>query len=213
MAKYIKQEMNDLNGTGKKQAYYRMQIYHHLNHSQFVEMCTRHGGWQRSTIVGAVAHVCRELALQLAEGNSVTIDGLGTFRPKLGVVPYMEKDNFEEGESNRNVQSIEVTGINFRADKDLITEIGEHIHLERGRESRLHQSNYTPEQRAEMARQYLTENPIMRVRDYVQLTGLSRTKAAEELLALSQNPQSGITSRGRSSAKVYLLYRKENETV
>ena len=45
----------------------------------------------------------------------------------------------------------------------------------------------------------------MKVPDYVQLTGLSRTTAAEELRKLALDPSTGITSRGDRSQKVYIL--------
>ena len=51
----------------------------------------------------------------------------------------------------------------------------------------------------------VSENAFMRVRDYVQLTSLSRTKATSEFLALSRDPALGITSRGSRSSKVYVL--------
>lgn len=205
MAKYIKREMPDLNGTGQTQAYYEMEVYRNISYSEFVERCTLHGGMQRSTIVGTLAHVCHELALQIAMGYSVTIDGLGTFGAKLGVRPDKEQDAFEEGEQHRNVRTIEVNGISYRADKELVRSVDEHCSLERGDECRLRRSPFTPEERVARAREFLTKHAMMRTRDYAQLTGLSYTTAARELCALCRDEASGITSRGRKSAKVYLL--------
>ena len=45
----------------------------------------------------------------------------------------------------------------------------------------------------------------MKVPDYVRLTGLSRTTAAEELRKLALDASTGITSRGDRSQKVYIL--------
>jgi hypothetical protein len=46
---------------------------------------------------------------------------------------------------------------------------------------------------------------FMRVPDYVRLTGLSRTTAAQELRKLALDPSSDITSRGQRSQKYYVL--------
>lgn len=46
---------------------------------------------------------------------------------------------------------------------------------------------------------------FMKVPDYVQLTGLSRSTAAVELRKLASDPSTGITSRGQRSQKLYIL--------
>ena len=37
MTKYVKQEMNDLNGSGKKRAYYRLETIRNLSGDEFIE--------------------------------------------------------------------------------------------------------------------------------------------------------------------------------
>lgn len=44
----------------------------------------------------------------------------------------------------------------------------------------------------------------MRIQDYVELTGLSRTSATLELKEFRENPESGITFNGRGTTKVYI---------
>ena len=63
---------------------------------------------------------------------------------------------------------------------------------------------YTKEQRLQLALEYLDKNSAMRIGDYVQLTGLSRTTATMELKAFRQDPASGIAFVGRGSQKVYV---------
>lgn len=205
MARYIKKEIADLNGTGNTQAYYRMEIEHNVDYQEFLSLCVQHGGFQRSVIVGAVEHVCHELALALAGGHSVTIDGLGTFTPKVGVRPDKEQDTFAQGEEQRNAQTLEVSGINFRADKELVHTVDSHCLLERGGTSRLRHSQYTEQQRIEIARQYLQEHTVMRTADYVRLTGLSYTTASRELCRIADDPATDIVAHGRKSAKLYML--------
>ena len=205
MPKYIKQEMTDLHGTGRTQAYYRMQIYRNMGFDEFVEHCTRHGGMQRSAVVGVLAHVSHELAMLMADGYSVTVDGLGTFRPRIGVRKDKEQDAFEADETHRNVFSLAVNGVSYRADRNLIADVDAHCSLERGEASRLQHSRFTPDERADMARRYLSTHPFMRTADYAALTGLSLTTATRELRRLSSDPASGIIAQGRRSTKVYVL--------
>ena len=206
MAKYIKQEMADLNGTGSTQAYYRIQLNRHIDFQEFVERCTRHGGMQRSAVVGAAAHMAHELALLLADGYSVTLDGLGTFRARLGVRPDVTQDGFDAGELQHNAMTIGVRGIAYRAAPSLTQAVDSRCTLERGTASRLRRSALTAEERVAAARRYLSGHPFMRTADYAALTGLSLTTAGRELRRLTADAAaSGIVARGRSSARVYVL--------
>lgn len=203
-AKYIKQEIADLNGTGRTQACYKMELSP-MSYKKFVEKCSKEGGMDASTIIAVLTLVSDKLALYMAEGRSVKLDGIGTFNAKLGVRDDMQPDGFEEGESSRNSKSIIVNGVAFRADKDLIRNTNRKCTLEKGGESRLRKSPLTLEQRIEKAREFLKRNIFMRVPDYVRLTGLSRSTAAEELRKVALNPASGIMSRGNRSQKIYIL--------
>ena len=203
-AKYIKKEIADLNGTGRTQAYYKMAL-RPMSFEQFVSLCAREGHMEESSIVGVLSLVSEKLALSMAEGFSVKLDGIGTFNAKLGVRDDMLHDAFEEGESSRNAHSIRVTGVAYRADNDLIRATSRKCMLERGGVSRLRKSKLTPAERAQKARDFLEENAIMRVPDYVKLTGLSRTTASKELCRLALDPTSGITSKGSRSQKFYVL--------
>jgi hypothetical protein len=203
-AKYIKREIPDLNGTGRTQACYKMELKP-MAFQDFVNLCHREGGMDESQILGALSLVSEKLALCMAEGFSVKLDGIGTFNAKLGVRDDMLQDAFEKGETSRNAQSIIVNGVSYRADKDLIRKTSCNCTLERGGESRLKKSPFTLEERIRKACEFLKVNHFMKVPDYVQLTGLSRTTAAEELRKLALDPSTGITSRGDRSQKIYIL--------
>ena len=203
-AKYIKREIPDLNGTGRTQAYYQMELTS-KSFENFVSQCAREGNMEESQILAVMSLVSEKLALCMAEGFSVKIDGIGTFNAKLGVRSDMLQDAFEPGESTHNAQSIEVTGVAFRADKDLVRNTNRKCVLERGGVSRIKKSNLTLEERIEKAREFLQKNLFMRVPDYERLTGLSRTAATQELRKLALDPSSGITSRGQRSQKYYVL--------
>lgn len=203
-AKYIKKEVPDLNGTGQTQAYYKMQLTP-KTYEQFVKQCAREGHTDESIILGVLSLVSEKLALNMAEGFSVKIDGIGTFNAKLGTRDDVLQDAFEEGEHSHNAKSIMVTGVSYRADNDLIRNTSRKCVLERGGVSRIRKSQFTLEERIQKAREFLEKNLFMRVPDYQQLTGLSRTAASMELRQLALNPDSGITSKGEKSQKYYVL--------
>ena len=210
MAQYIKKEMPDLNGTGEKKAYYKLKTWRKLDFNEFVKRCSSiHRAYGKSTIEGVVAAVCEHLAYEISNGYSVKIDGLGTFTAKLGVRQDMEMDNFEEGTTKRNSKSIEVSGVGFRADKNLIKEIDQNCDLERGGEERLNKPKYTKEERIEKARQFIKKNGFMHVDEYASLTELSYSTASRELRSIASDPTSGIISQGRKSGKLYLLAKEE----
>ena len=209
MAKYIKQEMNDLNGKGEGKVYYRLQTERNISFNEFAQQIEEHHGMMnRGLVKNVMTHVVDVMAELLGDGYSVTIDGLGTFKATIGLEEDKVMDTFEGGETKRNARSLRLIGINYRADKELIKKSNSHCKLERAGESRLHRSPYTKEERLKLALQYLSEHGAMRVAEYMDLTGLSRTMAAMELKAFRQDASSGITFIGRGSAKVYVKAMK-----
>ena len=205
MAKYIKQEMTDLSGKGEEKVYYRLQSERNIDFKALAEYVGRHNGMMsKGLVINVMEHVVDAMAELLGKGHSVTIDGLGTFKASIGLEKDKEMDTFDGDETKRNARSLRLTGINYRADKVLIREANRHCKLERAGESRLHHSPYSKEERLKLALQYLEEHGAMRVVEYMELTGLSRTKAAMELKEFRQDLSSGITFIGRGSAKVYV---------
>ena len=205
MAKYIKQEMIDLSGKGEERVYYRLQTERNIDFKELTQQIEEHHNlMNRGLVKSVMAYVVDEMAELLGKGYSVTIDGLGTFRASLGLEEDKEMDTFEGDDTKRNARSLRLTGINYRTDKELIKKANRHCKLERAGESRLHHTPYSKEERLKLAHQYLEEHSAMRVADYMELTGLSRTKATLELKEFRQDTSSGITFVGRGSAKVYV---------
>lgn len=204
MAKYIKQEMPDMAGTGEKKAYYRMKTEQHFDAEKFVKWMTRYGGIGRGEAMRVLMQASETMAELLAMGISVDIEGFGSFSATVGLKKGKEMDTLEGDEQKRNAVSLCVNGVNFRADKKLVREINRRCDLKRGGERRLRKSPYTLEERRKLALQYLEQEGIMHVSDYANLTKLSRTMAGRELIALRKDPTSGITTKGRATAKVYV---------
>ena len=210
MAKYIKQEMIDLSGKGEEKVYYRLQTERNISFTELAQQIEQHHGlMNRGLIKNVMSYVVDEMAELLGKGYSVSIDGLGTFRASIGLEEDKEMDTFDGDDTKRNARSLRLTGINYRADKDLVKKANRHCKLERAGESRLHHTPYSKEERLKLAQQYLEEHGAMRVVEYMELTGLSRTKATLELKEFRQDASTGITFLGRGSSKVYVKASEE----
>ena len=205
MAKYIKQELPDLHKKGEKKAYYRLQTERNIDFQKFVEqICSHHSGISRGDALRVLIQTADVLAELLAEGYSVTIDDLGTFKATVGLGPEKEMDTIDGKEPKRNARSLCLNGVDFQADKRLVSKADRQCKLVRAGVSRLHRSPFTKEERLQKALEYLDTNGAMKVRQYMAMTGLSHTVAARELWEFEHDAASGIDSIGRLASKVYV---------
>ena len=210
MARYIKQELPDLHKTGEKKAYYRMKTERKIDFNQFVDLVSSHNsGISKGEAFSVLMHATDTLAELLAQGYSVAIDELGTFKATVGLVKDKEMDSFEEGTPKLNARSLRVDGVSFKADKRLIVNVDKRCELKRAGVSLLCRSTFTKEERLLKALEYLNAHGAMKVKNYVELTGLSHTVAAKELREFEHDATSGITSIGRLAGKVYVRRREE----
>lgn len=205
MAKYIKQELPDLRKTGEKKAYYRLKTARKIDFQQFIDYISSHNsGISRGEAFRVLMHATDTLAELLAEGYSVTIDEMGTFKATVGLVEDKEMDSFEEGTPKLNARSLKIDGVSFQADKKLIVNVDKRCDLKRAGVSRLCRSPFTKEERLQKALEFLKTHGAMKVKHYMELTGLSHTVAAKELCEFEHDAESGITSIGRLAGKVYV---------
>ena len=207
MAKYIKQEMSDFQGTGENNCFYRLQTSGNLSPKELINRIAQSGsGLSEGTVSHVLQTLTHEMARAMADGYSVSVDGLGTFKASIGVREDKEMDTIDGDEPKHNATSLQVTGINYRADKELISDSHSHCHLTRGGVRELCRSLYTKEERLQSALDFLNDptHPFMRLDDYVVLTGLSKTVASKELIEFRENTETGITTTGRGNNKVYL---------
>jgi predicted histone-like DNA-binding protein len=205
MAEYEMQEMNIPNAEGKKVLYPRIVQHGRTDSKELANMMAVGTSFGAAEISGMLEMLAEHLAKQLANGQSVKIDGIGTFTAALSLAKDKERETGDEGSRRRNAQSIAVGGINFRADKQLVTKTNGFCTLERStRKFQRSSDKYTAEERLQMALQYLSEHPFMRVRDYATLAGLVHSTAAKELKEWAKDENIGIKTIGRATHKVYI---------
>ena len=205
MAKYIKQEMPDIRQTGEKKIYYRLKTENHVDFHHFIETLHHsNNGISEADAIRVLLSAADRLAELLGKGHSVTLDGIGTFKATIGLEEDKELDTLDGNETKRNARSLRLKGVNFRADKELVKKARKDCQLQREGTARIHRSPYTKEQRLNLALEYLEKHGAMKIADYMELTGLSRTTATLELQEFRRDMNSGIDFIGRGSAKVYV---------
>ena len=212
MAKYTMQEMNDLNNEGKTLLYPRLINSGSRGTDELASYIAECTSFSTADVKGVLDQLARGIALALARGESVKLDGIGLFTATLGLRKGKAREEPDGGGSRRNASNIEINNVAFRADKKLVRMTNEHCRLERvsGKFPR-RVSRYSAEERLALALDFLARHPYMRVVDYAVMTGLSRTVAGCELRRLYQMPGSGIGISGMGAHRVYVRVKPIEE--
>ena len=204
---YCKQEMPDLQGTGKQKSYFRPITYTNIHGEQlFKRMGMDGSGLSEETMYAAVRIIRETLIHYLSLGHTVTIDGLGSFRLSLGLKEgkVMEPTDDDADETKRNAQSVEVKKVLFKVDRNFLQELNMGTFLERTETKHLKKPDTTKEERLQMALDYLDSHVFFRAVDYAELTGLSLSAAQYELRSLVADETSGLKTNGKGSHIVYV---------
>ena len=150
---------------GEKKAYYRLKTARKIDFQQFIDYISSHNsGISRGEAFRVLMHATDTLAELLAEGYSVTIDDMGTFKATVGLVEDKEMDSFEEGTPKLNARSLKIDGVSFQADKKLIVNVDKRCDLKRAGVSRLCRSPFTKEERLQKAQEFLKTHGAMKVK-------------------------------------------------
>ena len=199
------QEMPDMKKEGETLLYPRMEITGTCETDELVEACIKGSTFNRAEVRGALDLITGTMARFMAEGRSVRIEGIGLFTPTLTLKKGREREDAEGNSPRRNAASIEIGGINFRADRTLINETNTLCNLERGSGvKKCRRPKTTAEERLNIVKKYLEENPFITVSDYSKMVELNRTTAAKELKAWAADTESGIAIKGLGTHKVYI---------
>ena len=205
MTKYIKQEVPDMQKTGEQKVFYRLKTERNVDFEEFIhKLCAYHPGISRGEALRVLTATSETLAELLGEGYSVSLNEWGTFKATIGLVNDKEMDTMDGNEPKRNARSLHLNGVTFQADKKLVRNARSHCKLERAGVSRIHRSPYTKEERLQKALEYLEEHKVMKVAQYMELTGQGHTTSACELRSFSRDASSGIVAIGRGPSVVYV---------
>lgn len=174
---------------------------------EIAEKIQHRSTYTTSDVTGLVAALADAIAEANAQGQSVKIDGLGLFRPILGLVDKAERHEWTDSAGRVSTgKNVKLKTVGFRPDGALIRAVTRNLDLKRiGGLGEENKPQTTVAERAQLARQYLAEKAYMHVADYAKLCKLSYTTAHKELKRLADDPTSDLTTDGQGPSKVYVL--------
>lgn len=209
MPKYFKREMPDLRGTGEKQYYYVMRSEGAAGTAELVRrMRQTYRVMGEGELLGMVSTMIRTMSEILADGYTISLDGMGNFSLALGLDDYDSDTPEQHRGGEPNARRLRVRDVRFKAQRKWVDAINakcsRHLHRDETGESNIHCPTTTREERMQLALGYIREHGFLRLADYVSLTGLSRTTASRELRELTSDKSVPIIAQGRLSHKVYV---------
>lgn len=203
MAKYIMAPMsNRKTAEGNVPSYPRVLIEHRTNSEEIAQILSKYTSFTKEDVLGLISALGEVIASELVAGHVVYLDGIGRFSPSLKLKDGVEPEQ-EHKEGHRNANSIEFHSINFRPSKELVNMCNVKGELTRAKIHKSDPMSSTLEDRCQTAINYIKASGFLKVRDYVDLTGLSRNKASQELRELKDAGFLGC--RGGGSHVVYIL--------
>lgn len=207
MAKYEMQASNLPQKEGEPTMYYpRMRLAGRMETDELVREAVHYTTFNAAEAKAVLDIVLRNLGLRMAMGYSVHIEGFGTFTPSLRLKKDRKRETGIPGEQRRNAQSIEVGGIHFKPDREMVLEVNRQCQLERSeRKFQRSSTRYTEAQRLELARDFLQTHDEMALWQYCGITGLLKNKASRELRRWEADPATGICGTGHGISKRWKL--------
>ena len=218
MANYVLQELAEGMKDGKKTVYPKMQIYSlHDFETVLKHMHTYAGNFSDGSMRAIFDALVSTMVSWMPLGHNIKIDGLGVFSLSLGFdksTPKEQlmaegKDEIENAETLNYTKNrhICIKSINFKPDPELLKKMNRVADFDRV-ESEVQvpkKCTLSKEERLSKAKSILRANGFMTLTDYALATGLSRAVASKDLKALVADSDSGITTRGSHSHKVWVL--------
>ena len=203
MPNYLLHEMPDMNHTGKKKVYPKLETVSLLSEEQLLEKMLLHGcPFGKGTLLGVLTLFKERLAEMLAEGYNVQLKDLGTFSLSLAFDDE-KTDEILDGEDRMTHRKVTVRDVNFRTDRNLLNTLQRETKLCRKCEGvvRLHKKKYTLDERLSRALDYLEQHSYITLKEYKHLNNLSATCASVELKRFSTGPDSPLVTEGAAAHK------------
>lgn len=208
--KFIYQEVGGITANGERIVKPRFVGSRQVSTYEFLQEVMRHISLTRGELLGALTAIGETLPYYLAQGNSVKLDGIGTFSPTLAMrdgVPTVETE--EDGhEVHHNARSVVFDTIRYVPDRDLLVLTAKRCHPLHDRyqgDKKAMPTPYNEEERWQSLRAYLMEHGMVTVKEYMSLTGLRRTKASIELREWSRSEAHRLAPVGRVPHRYYVL--------
>lgn len=194
MADFKMIEMSTKLDRGKGAKYPKMIHAGMIGTTELARQISERSSSSTSDVLGVLRALGDVMAQEMAQGYSVKLEGLGVFAPTLGMKRGAETE-LADSTTKRNAQSVEVSNIKYRADKELVDRTRMHADLHRITIPKQVVPDRTEEERLNMALRYIKHSVPLRAKDYAQLTGLNRVKAGQELRLFAERGQLKMVGR------------------
>jgi len=211
MAKYVLQELPEEMSDGKKIVYPKMQTYSLHDYETVIEhMHNYAGSFSEGMIRGVFDALVSVMKSWMPMGHNIKIDGLGVFSLTLGFDESSpsEKAAMENADGNPKTKyrHVCIKGINFKPDPKLLQALNKEATFERAEADVLvpRKTKLSLEERLARAKAIIAKNGFMTLYDYANATHQSRSAASKDLRKIVDTPDSGITTRGSHSHKVWI---------
>lgn len=202
---YTFQEMPDVHGTGKRKVYPKPFHCGRVETDFFMKDVAGRTAYAAGAIEALVSTMTEAMDSYLKLGHSVKVEGLGTFTIALGMKDREEAEEVKEQGERYDTNGVYIKGINFLPDPRWLERLRKTTELNKvGEVKKLHTVKTTREERLRMALDYLDSHPLLRIRDYIYLTGLRRTAARDELHHFANDPASGIGKVGQGNQLMFV---------
>lgn len=177
-AKYdLKPGLGPKNEDDSPVLYPKLVAHGTINMRDIIQHAQKHTGMNAPTVQGVVTFLEEILAGYLAKGYNVKLGNIGTFSATLTSRKVKSKEEIR-------AKSIHFDNVSFKAAKELKKEIDRQMKLERVSPERAFKSSsdkHTAAERFELLSNYLDKHGYITRSDYSKITGLLKTKAANEL--------------------------------
>lgn len=224
MPNYVLQEMSEKMSNGKKKVYPRMQTYSLHDFDTVVRhMHEYSGSFSEGAIRGVLDALVTTMKSWMPLGHSIKIDGLGVFSLSLGFdtstpseakAAKKQKSGNHGDEQKTKYRHVCIKGIHFKPDPQLLRLMNKEATFERTEADIMvpRKLNDSREERIRKALAIIDRQGYMTLSEYAIATGQSRSAASRDLTQLTNDPTSGITTRGAHSHKVWVINKKTIET-
>lgn len=211
MANYILKEMAEGMADGHKTLYPKMQTYSLHDYETVIEhMRDYAGSLSKGTIKAVFDALVSVMESWMPMGHNIKIDGLGVFSLSLGFDESSPSEKVElkntDNDPKTKYRHVCIKGINFKPDQKLLQALNKEARFERSEADVQvpQKTKLSREERIARAKTIIAKNGFMTLYDYANATHQSRSVASKDLRQIVADPNSGVTTRGSHSHKVWI---------
>ena len=193
MANFVLQELPEEMSEGKKIVFPKMQTYSLHDYDTVIKHMRTYAGSISDGLIRAVLDaLVSTMQSWMPLGHSIKIDGLGVFSLSLGFdtsTPSEKAISKEQDNENPKVKEMNKQATFDRVSTEIVAP---------------KKCKYSQEERLGKAKAIISKYGYMTLSDYALATDQSRSAASNDLKRLVADADSGITTRGSHSHKVWI---------